>query len=69
MSQSSTPRLDALISRLKVYCEAGRGRKTALITHLGIPAPRLSEWLSGAVKPGGETALTIQEWLASQGAA
>jgi|GEM_PF-5634722 len=68
MSQSSTLRLDALIARLRAYCEAGRGRKTALINHLGIPAPRLSEWLSGDVKPGGETTLAIQEWLAAQGA-
>ncbi|MDP1589822.1 MAG: hypothetical protein Q8M07_18860 [Prosthecobacter sp.] len=57
------------MARLAAYCEAGRGRKTALIKHLGIPPPRLSEWLSGGVKPGGETTLAIQEWLAAQGAA
>lgn len=57
------------MARLKTYCEAGRGRKTALIQHLDIAPARLSEWLSGDVKPGGETTLAIQAWLAAQGAA
>lgn len=66
---SNTPRLEALIARLNAYCDAGRGRKTALIKHLGIKPARLSEWLSGDIKPGGETTLAIQEWLAAQEAA
>lgn len=63
-----TPLLDALISRLKVYCDQERGRKTELIDHLGIRAHMLSEWLSRLKNPGGEYTLAIQKWLDSKGA-
>lgn len=66
---ADSPRLDALIERLKSYCAAGRGRKTALIQFLGIQPHQLSGWLAGDKRPGGEYTLAIQEWLAAQGAA
>jgi len=66
---ANSPRLDALIARLRDYCEAGRGRKTALIQFLGIQPHQLTSWLSGDKRPGGEYTLAIQEWLAAQGAA
>jgi hypothetical protein len=63
---AETPLLDALLSRLSLYCEAERGRKTELIKYLGIRPHMLSEWLSGPKKPGGEYTLAIQEWLAGK---
>lgn len=67
MSQP-TPRLDALLSRLRTYCDGGRGRRSALAQHLGIQPHMITSWLLRDKSPGGEYTLGIQAWLAEQGA-
>lgn len=61
MSRKPSPRYDALLARLVPMLE-GRGRKSELATRLGVPPPRLSEWLSGK-QPTAEHLLGILEWL------
>jgi transcriptional regulator with XRE-family HTH domain len=40
-----------------------RGWQKELADFLGVPKPRVIEWLSGRVKPGGETTLKMFRWL------
>lgn len=62
---NGSPRLEALIASLAAHCDTRRGSKGELAAYLGVPPPRVSEWLSGTM-PGGEYALGIQEWLAQE---
>jgi transcriptional regulator with XRE-family HTH domain len=41
-----------------------KGMKAKLARDLGIPKPRVSEWLAGKYQPSGEAALKIQKWVA-----
>jgi len=67
MSTKSSPRLDALLERLRLYCEAEHGRKIALARYLDVGPHKVSEWLSpDGSKPNGESTLGIQEWLANE---
>lgn len=68
MANEHTPLLDALLARLRAYCDAERGRKAELVKHLQIRPAVLSNWLAGVKKPGGEYTLGIQAWLAERGA-
>ena len=40
-----------------------RGMKAALAEYLGVPRPRVSEWLRGVKEPGGAITLRIMEWV------
>lgn len=57
--------LDQLVRKLKVRCRE-RGKKAALARKLGVPAARVSEWLSGKKEPGGETTLRLLQWVEQQ---
>lgn len=41
-----------------------KGMKAKLARDLGVPKPRVSEWLAGKYQPSGEIALRIQKWVA-----
>lgn len=43
-----------------------RGCKAALARDLQVPPARISEWLSGAVEPSGETTLRLLRWVEKQ---
>jgi transcriptional regulator with XRE-family HTH domain len=57
--------LGAMISRLKLATEA-RGKKAELATYMGVPLPRISEWLSGRIEPGGAATLRLLQWVEQQ---
>jgi hypothetical protein len=59
------PILPNLIERLKKATEP-RGKKTELAEFLSAPLPRVSEWLRGDKKPGGETTLQMLQWVEDQ---
>jgi transcriptional regulator with XRE-family HTH domain len=42
------------------------GRPAALARDLNVPQARVSEWLSGKKKPGGETTLRLVQWVEQQ---
>jgi transcriptional regulator with XRE-family HTH domain len=55
----------ALIERLGRLTEPV-GMKGKLAKALGVPQPRVSEWLSGKNAPGGETTLKMLRWVQEQ---
>jgi transcriptional regulator with XRE-family HTH domain len=54
--------LPDLLARLNKATDQ-RGLKTALAKFLGISLPRVSEYLSGSVEPGGELTLKLLRWV------
>jgi len=60
-----TPRLPTLLKRLNEATRA-RGTKTALAKFMGVPLPKISQWLSGTYEPGGETTLRLLHWVEQQ---
>jgi len=58
----AVPQLPGLIARLKKATQE-RGKKTQLAKFLGVPLPKVSEWLAGKYDPSGETALQMLRWL------
>ncbi len=46
---------------------SARGMKARLAADLGVPQPRVSEWLAGKYMPSGETALRLARWVELQG--
>jgi DNA-binding transcriptional regulator YiaG len=54
-----------LIGRLR-RLTAPVGMKGGLAKALGVPRPRVSEWLSGKTAPGGETTLKMLRWVQEQ---
>lgn len=59
-------RLPELIEAVKQLTEQRRGKKTELATFLGVPLPRVSQWLHGRKRPGGETTLRLLQWVEQQ---
>jgi len=58
-------KLPALIKRLNEATKE-RGTKTALAKFIGVPLPKISQWLSGEHEPGGETTLRLLQWVEQQ---
>jgi len=54
-----------LIERL-IKATKERGKKAELARWLGVPMPRITEWLSGKREPGGETTLRLLLWVEQQ---
>ena len=66
-SAAVTGELDSLIDRAKRACEPrGSGHRKRLAKFLGVPMPRISEWLSGAKTPAGPTTLRLLEWVTAE---
>ena len=57
--------LPALIKRLQEATKE-RGSKTALAKFMGLPLPKISQWLSGEHEPGGENTLKLLHWVEQQ---
>ena len=57
--------LDKLLKRLLAIFKQ-RGKKAELADFLKVPRPRVSEWLSGAREPGGETTLRLLAWVQAE---
>ena len=53
-----------LLDRLRVYCDAKRGRSRDLAALLGIEPSSVSDWLNGRTVPSLENGLRIQQILA-----
>ena len=58
--------LDSLRKRLALATRR-RGAKAHLAAFLHVPRPRVSEWISGARDPSGETTLRLLNWVERQG--
>lgn len=43
-----------------------RGKRAVLARFLGVPPPKVSQWLAGDHEPGGETTLRMLQWLQQQ---
>lgn len=57
--------LSKLLKRLNSLT-AERGKKAELAKLLGVPAARVSEWLSGDKEPGGESTLRLLAWVQAE---
>ena len=63
MPKGSTPRLDALLVRVNIYCEGRHGSKTALADYMQVTKQELHPILKGTREPGAEKVLAMLEWL------
>jgi DNA-binding transcriptional regulator YiaG len=54
---------DTLLSELQNWCDAEHGRRAELARILGVPATRVSNWLTRKANPGSEATLKIIEFL------
>jgi len=54
-----------LMKRLQRLTEPS-GMKGKLAKALGVPQPRVSEWLAGKYEPSGETTLRLLHWVGQQ---
>jgi len=62
-----TPRLDSLLTEVRRWCDARRGRKAELARYLGARPHQINEWLTNyRCKPSTEYALAMAEWLKAQ---
>ncbi len=61
MVQKRTPKLDALMARIRRLTSAD-GAKPALAEDLGVRVGQLYDWLAGRYEPGGEVAIQLQDW-------
>jgi transcriptional regulator with XRE-family HTH domain len=57
--------LQGLLAKVKRLTQA-KGLKARLAATLGVPAPRISEWLAGKYEPSGETTLRLLHWVEQQ---
>lgn len=64
-NEAVKPILPQLLKRLKAATEA-RGQKAALAKYLDVLPQMVSQWLSGAREPGGETTLRLLHWVEQQ---
>jgi transcriptional regulator with XRE-family HTH domain len=55
-------KLKLLLQRL-LAATSQRGKKVELARFVGVPQPRVSEWLSGFHEPGAEVTLHLLEWV------
>ena len=64
----ATPRLDAMLARVRELTAAS-GERSRLAEFLGVPPPRLSEYLAQPPRrrPNGETTLQLLAWLDGAG--
>jgi len=63
-SDDNYPLTRELLDRLRVYCDAKRGRSRDLAALLGIEPSSVSDWLNGRTVPSLENGLRIQQILA-----
>jgi transcriptional regulator with XRE-family HTH domain len=63
-SDDNYPLTKELLDRLRVYCDAKRGRSRDLAALLGIEPSSVSDWLNGRTVPSLENGLRIQQILA-----
>jgi transcriptional regulator with XRE-family HTH domain len=54
--------LPGLLKKVAVLAKP-RGMKAKLAAELGVPAPRISEWLAGKHEPSGDIALKLRTWV------
>src|ERR1700730_11126859 len=59
-------RTEVLISRIEKWCEAKRGRQSAIAAHLSVDRQTVNEWIKRRRKPTGEQTLALIEFLDSQ---
>jgi DNA-binding transcriptional regulator YdaS (Cro superfamily) len=59
-------RTEALISRIQKWCEAKRGRQSAIAAHLSVDRQIVNEWIKRRRKPTSEQTLALIEFLDSQ---
>jgi transcriptional regulator with XRE-family HTH domain len=57
--------MELLLRRLRDVVEE-RGKKAELARFLGVPMPRVSEWLSGERYPRAEITLALLEWVQAE---
>jgi len=50
-TENTDPLVQELIDRLRVYCEAERGRGREIAAELGVEPSSVSDWLSGRTEP------------------
>jgi transcriptional regulator with XRE-family HTH domain len=63
-TDDNNPLTRELLDRLRVYCDAKRGRSRDLAALLGIEPSSVSDWLNGRTVPSLENGLRIQQILA-----
>ncbi len=66
MNPNLTPMWPPLREALLTFCQAQRGREAALVRHLGVAQPTLSNWLHGRQEPGAEAVLQLREWMQAE---
>jgi len=57
--------LQELLGKVRRLTES-RGVKVKLAKSIGVPQPRISEWLAGKYEPSGETTLRLLQWVEQQ---
>jgi DNA-binding XRE family transcriptional regulator len=57
------PQVEQLISDLKAWCDARRGRRTYLAKIIGVDRKRITDWFTGRVQPSLSAGLKIQAFL------
>jgi transcriptional regulator with XRE-family HTH domain len=57
--------LKVLLDRVE-RASAPRGKKAMLARFLKVTPPRISEWIHGVKKPGGEVTLRLAEWVTAE---
>jgi hypothetical protein len=67
MNPNLTPMWPPLREALLTFCQSKRGREAALVRHLGVAQPTLSNWLHGRQEPGAEATLQLREWMFTEG--
>jgi predicted transcriptional regulator len=63
-TDDNNPLTRELLDRLRVYCDAKRGRSRDLAALLGIETSSVSDWPNGRTMPSLENGLRIQQILA-----
>jgi transcriptional regulator with XRE-family HTH domain len=64
--KSEIPEMPELVSMLR-EATAKRGMKAELARAMGVSLPRISEWLAGDRKPGGDKTLKLLRWVELHG--
>jgi transcriptional regulator with XRE-family HTH domain len=62
------PKLPSLLRKVASLCQQP-GQRSRLAEYLGVPLPRVSEWLNEVHEPGGEVVLRMQAWVENQAGA
>jgi DNA-binding transcriptional regulator YiaG len=58
-----SPEAEALIGKLKQWCEAERGRRSEFARIIGVTPQTVKNWLDGNNEPRASETLTIIEFL------